>query len=428
MSLEKRCDCASGLRGSDRSAAWCRCAHEWQIRFEIRGRRIRESASTPSRRDAEKFERERYAYYDRTTPKAGTKGDIAALAALDIERGESEGVTEAELKYLEYAWRQIARHMGGTSPCTVITYDNVERYTRTRLAEGVSGTTVRRERQRIAWAAGVAHRKGWLPMIPATWPKVRGTPKDARRAGKLHPAPLLRRWYRELRRTHRLAYLEARLIVLTGLRDEEAARCAPDWLEIASGRPVLHVPAWAAKKRKERTIGLGREALAIIRNLARGKRPDEPLIGKRWLKKHRIAAAQALGYGKVITKRDLRHTYSTLGLEATGDATAVMSAQGHADLATTAVYQHSTLDRALAVSLGVERQLSRKTATHPYPALIGRGDVIRTHDPLTPSHVRQLLLHVKACDRCRRYITACADVPVLHHGTATDNRHRRNGS
>ena len=426
MPLEKRCDCSRGKRDDERDRIWAKCGHTWQIHIEIRGQRKRESARTASRRDAERFERDRWAYYDRTIPaQPAGRADIATLAELDIQRAETAGVTEAELDWLEYAWGNIGRHLGGASPVTVITYDRVEQYIRDRMAEGVGGNTVRRERQRIAWAAGVAHRKGWLPLLPSAWPVVKNSTPDPKRRGKLHPAPILRRWFRELRRRHRQAYLEARLIVLTGLRDAEAARCAPSWAQVIAGRPMLEVPSWAAKKRKARLVGLTREALAIIQNLGRGKKPDDPLVGKRWLKKQRIEAARAFGYSGTITKRDLRHTYSTLGLEAAGDATAVQHAMGHADLATTQLYQHSTVERAVAVSLGVEKKLARQPHQNSHSVLNGRGDWIRTSDPLTPSQLSQLLAHVKSCSSCLEHIAQCADIALLHPATATGDSHAR---
>lgn len=138
----------------------------WQIRFEIHGRRVRKSTRTTSSRKAQAIERELRSYYERITPKrpAG-EIDIAGLAAMDVSRAESDNATDKQIAAIEYAWSAIAKHMGGTSPATVITYDAVESYIHARRADGVTGQTIRKERQALRRMAAVAHRKGFLPAL-----------------------------------------------------------------------------------------------------------------------------------------------------------------------------------------------------------------------------------------------------------------------
>jgi integrase len=436
MPLEKRCDCAAGLHDEDRDAAWVKCDHEWQARFEVRGKRVRKSAGTTSRREAEAFERELRAYYERTLPAkpAGAVGDIATLAKLDIQRAEADGVTAKQLDGLEYAWEAIGRLFGGTSPATVITYARVEQYILARKAEGIRGQTIRKERQRLKWAAGVAHLKGWLPALPQVWPKIKDSAPKAEQAGKLHAVPALRAWFRRLRRMHWDAYREARLIVLTGLRSEETARVTWSWVTETPAGPVLHVPSWASKTRDERRVGLGREAFYLLQTLAAGKPADVPLIGKRHLRKARWSAQQAIGYtARRITKRDLRHTYLTLGLAATGDATATQAAAGHADLRTTQRYLHSTLERAQAVSAGVEMALNRhtKTATRGVHQKmfneIGGRTRVRTEVVPRVSPESDLAAHLSTCNRCRTELIRCMNEGGFHTQTATRNRHTKSG-
>lgn len=430
MPLEKRCDCAQGLSGDRRDECWSRCRHDWQIRFEVRGKRVRKSAGTASSRQAEANERELRAYYERTLPQrpAGKVGDIATLAKLDIQRAGADGVTKKQLDALEYAWEAIGRHLGGTSPATVITYDRIEHYIAQRRADMVSGQTIRKERQAIRRMAAVAHRRGWLPSLPQTWPKIKDGATNARQAGKLHEVAVLRAWFRKLRRMHAEAYREARIIVLTGLRSEEAARLSWSWVEETPAGPVLRVPEWAAKTRDDRRIGLGREAYALLYSLARGRKDDEPLLGKRHLRKARWAAQQAIGYTSTcITRRDLRHTFLTLGLAATGDATATQAAAGHADLRTTQRYLHSTLDRAQAVSAGVEMALNRsaKTATPRKMALSGGRRGFRTPDILRVNPDADYDAHVSTCVSCRQHIIRCINSGGSHPSTATPRRHAR---
>lgn len=414
MPLEKR-------RGSD----------IWQIRFEVRGKRVRQSSGTASRREAEAKERELRTYYERTTPARpkGRVGDLATLAALDLDRAEADKASEKQLAAIEYAWGAITKHMGGTSSATVITFDAVEQYIKARRKDGVSGQTIRKERQRIRWAAGVAHRKGWLPVVPQVWPKIRDDARDEAQAGKLHDLDVLRAWFRRLRDIRKRAYLEARIVVLTGLRSEEAARLSWSWVEETAAGPVLHVPAWAAKTRDERRVGLGREAYALLRSLAKGRVELEPLLGKRYWRKPREAARKSLGYGRPITLRDLRHTFLTLGLESTGDATATQAAAGHTDLRTTQRYLHSTIERAQAVSRGVEASLNRhhKTATIDKTGPSGGRTRVRTEGHLRVKPEPSLIDHVSTCEICQRRIAAHAETVRLHPETATMSRHQANG-
>jgi hypothetical protein len=66
---------------------------------------------------------------------------------------------------------------------------------------------------------------------------------------------------------------------------------------------------------------------------------------RRWSAKQGISPA--------VTLRDLRHTYSTLGLQGSNDAAAVQAAMGHSDLRTTQLYQSSTVARVAKVGVAV---------------------------------------------------------------------------
>ncbi len=400
----------------------------WQIRFEINGHRVRQSSGTTSRREAAAKERELRAYYEKQPPAAGRVlgAALADLGGLDVERAAGGGCTDKQLSAIEYAWAAICRFWGPDAPVTVITYDAVEQYLHhRRTVDEVSGQTARKERQALRRMAELAHRRGWLPALPQTWPKVRSDPPKVAQAGKLHPAPMLRRWFRELRRINRTAYLESRLAVLTGLRAAELGRIRPSWVRHTPSGPVLIVPAASAKSRKERTVGLSREAAAIIANLARPD--DRPVIGKRHFRKARERARVRIGYGRVITLRDLRHTYGTLSLQQTGDAVGVQSSMGHTDLRMTSRYQHSTLERAVAAAVAVEQTLNQnrhmKTATVPGNAKSGgrRGD--RTPDILLVRVGAERLEHLITCNHCARMATEIVDHHLEHGETATVTRH-----
>jgi integrase len=227
--------------------------------------------------------------------------------------------------------------------------------------EPVRGQTIVREVQALRRGLKIARRRGALRKLPDDWPSVRRDPPRESQRGHLHAPEVLRKWLDALPEDARA---QATVALQTGLRATELRRIAWGWVERVEGMAVpalLRVPAAGAKTRTERVVGLPAESLEVLERLAAAHEFDRdvPLMDSDY-KKSFHAASTAIEYDRRIHLRDLRHCYSTLGLQGTGDATATQAALGHAQLATTQRYLSSTLERAAAVSAAVARAIAPK--------------------------------------------------------------------
>lgn len=334
-----------------------RCEHPWWYRFKICETEFRATTGTADRRRAESCERQARSYQEAKSPRGGrVEGvTISYLGGLDYERAEANGVTAKRLRDIKKEWVRICTHLGADSVASAITYESTTSMVAAQRVAGRKGQSIIRDLQALKRGALIAEELGALPFPPKMWPKVRRDPKSEKHKGKLHPMGVLRGWFDQLDGE---VYDECRLIVLTGLRPEEAEKAAPGWREqFPELGAFIHVPGWAAKDRDERYIFLDAEADEIFVRCAEGKKHDAPLFSGADHKKARAGACTAIGYPVNITRRDLRATWSTIALQRTGDATAVMESMGHADLSTTQMYQRSTLERQAQTARAVAHEV-----------------------------------------------------------------------
>lgn len=159
-----------------------------------------------------------------------------------------------------------------------------------------------------------------------------------------------------------------RILVEGGLREGELCSLRVESLKLIQGRPCLHFVS--LKKRS------GRNVLRVVPltpaaedNLRRywrreygaddppGESPMFRTLGQRGPYAKGALTAKALdgivikavkraGIAKRITVHSLRHTCATQLLRAGADLETVRSILGHASIATTARYLHSSLDRS----------------------------------------------------------------------------------
>ena len=137
---------------------------------------------------------------------------------------------------------------------------------------------------------------------------------------------------------------------------------------------LMRVPAWATKNHRERMIGLTDE---VVQDLWAAMREaelsdDEPLIPGLHRKVF-VLSAKAVGYGKVITLRDLRHCHVTWSAQGTGDAAAAQAALGHTDLRTTQRYLSSTIARTASAAVAVGDALRASRGPNCHDGLSRRG-------------------------------------------------------
>lgn len=328
-------------------------------KFNHRGRTYRLSTGARTRANALRAEallkaqviRETGAELPPGRPRsvAGLVRDLAG-EHLDLIRGR--GRAAPYVASIEIGWRHLLTHFGADAVISDLTHDRIAAYEIGRRQEGARGQTIRRELWQLRWAFRSAQRKGWIDAMPE-FPAVDRDPPHATRRGRLVPPKILRAILRELDREARDRLM---VIALTGLRATEAMKLTGAWLEGRKGARFIRVPAAAAKSRRERLIPCPSHAAAILVRRRGLLGSEVPLFPVTSHKTQLRRVCRDIGVER-ITLRDLRTTFASEALAATGDAAAVQDILGHHDLSMTQVYQRSTVKRLRKAARGVEAAL-----------------------------------------------------------------------
>lgn len=317
----------------------------------------RRSLGTTDLRRATELAPGKRAEFERTQPRlpAGKRHWLELAAADVVERG-SLGATQAHLEKLKNKWKVIVKNLPEDRGPDVFDYPDAIAYQGKRRAqtwqgEPIRGQTIYRETAAIWRALLIAKSRGLRSAMPDRWPKVKRNPKHQRKAGKHWEPELVREW---LMMQHQDARDEAIVAAVTQLRSAEVRRLLSSTLRRAprgSQTPWLaEIGESATKTREARIVGVPEIAYQIIRRRMAAQPGVDHVFAQADFKKHRARISRDLKFTCNLTLRDLRHTFASEALRLTGDATAVMRAQGHKDLRTTEKYQHSTVLRTTAVA------------------------------------------------------------------------------
>jgi integrase len=117
----------------------------WWIAYRVNGKRVRESANTTVKKQAETLLRARVGAVDR-----GTHGDPATLKTTidDLEGLVSDDYEENKRRSgrnVTLAFAQLRRHLGGDTLAREVAAAAVARYKKARRAEGARNGTINRE-------------------------------------------------------------------------------------------------------------------------------------------------------------------------------------------------------------------------------------------------------------------------------------------
>lgn len=341
-------------------------------RFKINGFRYELSTKKRDKVAAEKAARRIYAdkiREDRPTARLRNQGRLEDLSVRDLENLAANGVCEETVRTQTIQWANVLAFFGPDTLACDVTPARLADYVKHRRActfggVPIKGQTIRRELSFLRRGLLIAESKGWLSRLPTPWPKLKADPKNMLRSGRFIPPEALRVFVMAL--PEWLAE-EMMFDVMTGLRGGsqrggELRRVTDAWAEPApQGFPtpaILRVPAWASKTRKERTIGLPAPALAIFDKRVKATTSGEPLFPYRWAIRARRAAAAKAKLSIVPHRRDLRHTFATLGDYLTGDRKGVQDALGHTTEAQTGTYVHGWDSRTAAIGAAVSEAVS----------------------------------------------------------------------
>ncbi len=397
--LFKRCQCPK--------ASWEKCEHNWFASFKVHGKREEPTTGTSNREVAiEEACRLRREAREAPGPRTGDTVRLSQLAAAHIAQATQDVAEGAICKERRQAiidhWNPPLRFFQDRPE-----FEDVSRLTPAALAEyrdhrllTVKPVTVSREFWMMKTGMALGQERGWKVPHIIRWPRIRGSGKksnkDPARSGKADHRPEYIRAVRaemddELR--DRIDF-----DVTSSLRKHELLRFHISWvLETPQDFKVpalIRVPGAKSKDRDDRVIPLTPKNLEIIKrryaaNLERAEKraywerrkgrkqqrdfdPGIVFPGDRkkalyaaieraqakLIKEHGQEEAEARGYLRNLTLRDLRSTFGTVAEHKTKDQRAIADIYGHTTLKTTAIYLHSTLDRMAEATLAVDEWYS----------------------------------------------------------------------
>jgi len=328
-------------------------------KFDHRGRTHRLSTGARTRAESlrtEKLLKAQIVRQEGPTLPAGRPRSVPGLlrdiAGEHLESIRGKGRAAPYVASVEIGWRHLLRHFGEDAFAADVTHDRIAAYEIRRRAEGVRGQSIRRELWQLRWALRSAARKGWIDSLPE-FPAVDRDPPHPSRRGRLIPREIVQAILGALD-----AEARDRVVIaaLTGLRATEMQRLTGGWLEGERGAKVIRVPGPSAKNRRERVVPCPAIAAEILDRRRKMLGPRTPLFPVLSHRTQLRRVCRDLGVER-IHMRDLRATFASEAMRASGDAAAVQAILGHHDLRMTQVYQRSTIQRLQDASAGVERAL-----------------------------------------------------------------------
>jgi integrase len=353
----------------------------WWFRFQVRGVEIRGSTGKTDRREAEIEERRLRAKAEETAP-ARTRGvgPLSALKSADVARAVRRGASpEIAERTLRTTWAPILFHFGEDYDISKLNAAALDEYVDARRAwenhqghkqkiRRVRGQTIVRELQALKRASKIALRRGWIRGVldADDWPTPERDPPDPKLRGKLHSLERVREVLADAKKDIRETAFVAATV---GLRWGEIQKLEWSWLgpsDVPGVPAVCRLPSWGAKTRKERSLGVPPATYEIVKGRHEAQQAaggSGPLFPHSKVSQYLSRFAKRRGYEQAVTLRDLRHFFSSVGLQGTGDMRAVQEAMGHTRYTTTELYQHSTLARTASVGVAVAAVLNVVTPT-----------------------------------------------------------------
>lgn len=302
--------------------------------FVIQGERHRGTTGCHGKRDAEARERRIRSEIEGKRARVTPTPTLFSAYRQDRARAKARGNTSAYIDSgLGSYWRNLLSHFGDQTPLAAITIEAINGYITLRRTD-VRSQTISRELTVLKRAFMIV---GTTP--PTPWPKLKKDAPDKMLSGKLRDPADIARFLAELQPDARD---QAIFAYYTGLRAAELRRVRLSWVRDG----VLFLPAEATKSNRAREVGVATEALEALQRAA--AHSDQPWEHRDFSSSYKKASAR-LGLYPHITLRDLRATFASLALARTSDATAVMRAMGHSNMATAVRYQHADLERLRAV-------------------------------------------------------------------------------
>lgn len=301
----------------------------WLDIAQPNGRRLRQSARTGNRRDAQQLHDQIKAALWRQT----ALGECPAHAWQDAatawltERGEYPSRPD------DIIWlRWLHPHLYDTA-LGAITHQRIGEILAIRQAEGVKARSVNAILQTIRSVLRSAQKRGWLEHVPA----IRLLPEPSRRIRYLsddEERRLLAALPRHLADVSRFA-------LATGLRMANITWL--EWRQVDLGRRQAWIWADQSKTREAIAVPLNEDAVTVLREqwgshservFAHQGKPFSQANGRTWRKAVKAAGLTDFRF------HDLRHTWATRHIQAGTPLHALMELGGWKDAAMVRKYAH----------------------------------------------------------------------------------------
>jgi integrase len=312
----------------------------YHTRFYIRGQEFKVSTGeTDIRRAAQAGARIRQKALAETEERPSGLGSIGALSAEDTAETIDRGVSQVQIDNVKQRWKRILAWLGSDTPPSAITGELLQRFVNERRRAGLRGQSIRKYTADIRRILVKAEKRGWISKLPE-FPSLPSDEKDSRRAGKLVPPQVVRAVLKEAAPD---AAPAAEFCILTGLRLAEVCRVRWSFIQDApegsSAAAILVLPKEATKNRRGRTVGLSLRALQVAN--MRYSEVGDLLFPHKSYTQAMVRACRRLKLPYTISMRDLRHSFASNALKASGNLAAVSKALGHSEVETTALYLHA---------------------------------------------------------------------------------------
>ena len=334
-------------------------SRRWWVRISIAGRKIRKSAGTTDRTEAEAFEeRERARLY--RLYKLGDRSALTWREATERYLGESGKARRRDREILDALAADL-----DSEPVSAIDTDAIEALRKGLLEDGLARSTVDRFMRTLRAVLRSCVRWQVLPAAP---------PVPMYNAPTPAPRWLTRAEYARLRKRlpSHLA-VAADFAVYTGLRMRSQGKLTWDRVDLKARR--AWIPGTQMKAGRPHGIPLSRAALKTLRQARRlspkGERvfqyDGKPIdnFNTRAFKRAAIAAGVA-----PLHWHNLRHTFAAWAVQNGVTLQELMALGGWASYASVLVYAHLAPDHLAAASEKVGRIRAQSKPANAHKPLI----------------------------------------------------------
>ena len=323
----------------------------WYIQFQFKGKTHIRSSKTTDKRVAEQMEREMRRQLHAQT-YLGQLERMSIREALKQFRESKKGTPNHPT--LGFHEKVVNRLLRTNRYIDELTSEDLERFKRDRVKEGVGPQTIKHNFNTVRGAWKFAKRMGYqvsdieFPQIKLPKPRLRylSTDEEKRLLTELNPkreGTGLKPWNErspEMKRHQQDAYDLVVLLLDTGARYSEIANLG--WSQVDLGERVIRL--WRPKVQNESILYMTDRAYRVLARRQRGSGGDHVFTNSRGEQRGYSTQAIRTAYRRAgihdCSVHTLRHTHATRLIQNGMSIYEVKEILGHSDIKTTMRYAH----------------------------------------------------------------------------------------